>query len=173
MYQRAVRVFVFAALCVGIAGVGGLFTGAVPAPISPPEKATVVISGGETEPSVVTAEVSATRIERYRGLSHHDSLADGEGMLFVHGRDGEYTYVMREMDFGIDIIFINESNRVTTVHSAPAPGPGESGDDQRYTGTGRFVLEVPRGYASTRSIERGSNVTIVCEGTRRTSCFDS
>jgi hypothetical protein len=173
MYQRAIQLFVLAALCIGIAGIGGFLTGAVPAPTPPPEEATVIISGPDTETSVVNAEVSATRVERYRGLSDHDSLATGEGMLFVHGREREYTYVMREMDFGIDIIFINDSNRVTTVHSAPAPGPGEDGSKQRYSGTGRFVLEVPRGYAAERGIEPGSRVTIECPARRRADCFDS
>lgn len=173
MYQRAIDLLIIGALCVGIAGAGGFVTGAVPAPTPPPEAAQVILSGNGTETSVVTAEVSATQSERYRGLSDHHSLTTGEGMLFVHGREREYTYVMRDMAFGIDIIFINSENQVTAVHSAPPPQAGEDGAEQQYSGTGRYVLEVPRGYAADRGIERGSTVSITCLGTVRRDCFDS
>jgi uncharacterized membrane protein (UPF0127 family) len=172
MSQRSVQVFVLAALCVGIAGVGGFFVGVVPVPTSPPEEATVVVSGTDRGTTSVDVEVAATRIERYRGLSGHETLPEGEGMLFVHGHEREYTYVMREMDFGIDIVFVDADGRVTAVHNASAPDPGEDGTDQRYTGLGRFVLEVPRGYAAEHGIEAGDSVTILCAEAGRGGCLD-
>jgi hypothetical protein len=119
----------------------------------------VVDEDGETL-AVVDAEVADTRSDRYTGLSEHDSLADGEGMLFVHDDEDERTYVMRNMSFGIDIVFVDADGQITTIHSAPAPAPDEDGEQQRYSGTGQYVLEVPRGYMDDNGVSPGDRIEI-------------
>ncbi|OLZ42014.1 hypothetical protein A6E15_13960 [Natrinema saccharevitans] len=117
-----------------------------------------------TEPkAAVDVEVADDRSERYTGLSDHDSLERGNGMLFVHNREQELTYVMREMDFDIDIIFIDADREITRIHHARAPEPGEDGNDLEYSGRGKWVLEVPRGYANETGIEVGDRVEIDLE----------
>ncbi|OAQ51384.1 hypothetical protein HTG_16965 [Natrinema mahii] len=119
-----------------------------------------------TEPkAVVDVEVADDRSERYTGLSDHDSLERGTGMLFVHNREQKLTYVMREMDFDIDIIFIDADGEITRIHHARAPEAGEDGEDLEYSGRGKWVLEVPRGYANETGIEVGDRVEIDLEST--------
>jgi uncharacterized membrane protein (UPF0127 family) len=79
-------------------------------------------------------------------------------MLFVHGESAEYTYVMRGMSFGIDIVFAAPNGTITTIHEAPPPAPGEDGSDQAYTGDGRYVLEVNRGWTADRGVEVGDEL---------------
>ncbi|WP_265109772.1 DUF192 domain-containing protein [Halosolutus halophilus] len=118
----------------------------------------------EDEPkAVVEVEVADTPGERYTGLSDHDSLESGTGMLFVHEDEEERTYVMREMDFDIDIIFIDADRTVTTIEHARAPEPGEDGEELQYSGEAKWVLEVPRGYANETGIEVGDEVEIDLE----------
>ncbi|OVE85083.1 DUF192 domain-containing protein [Natronolimnobius baerhuensis] len=132
--------------------------------VSPPwsaDSGEVRILDATGEPkAVVDVDVADTYSERYTGLSDHDSLEDGEGMLFVHASESERTYVMREMDFDIDIIFIDGDREITTIEHARAPEPGEDGEDLEHTGHGQYVLEVPRGYANETGMSVGDEVEL-------------
>ncbi|ELY91569.1 DUF192 domain-containing protein [Natrinema altunense] len=127
------------------------------------EKSTADGDGNRTPKAVVDVAVADSGVERYTGLSDHDSLEPGNGMLFVHDEEREQTYVMRGMDFDIDIVFIDADREITTIHHARAPGPDEDGEELRYTGRGKWVLEVPRGYANATGIEVGDEVDIDLE----------
>ena len=109
--------------------------------------------------ATVDVRVADTRDERYLGLSDTESLADGEGMLFVHPREARHTYVMRRMDFPLDIVFVAANGTVTRIHHAPVPEkiPGGNG---KFPGVGRFVLEVPRGYANQTGLDVGDRVVV-------------
>lgn len=108
----------------------------------------------------VGVDVADSAGERYAGLSNVDELADDRGMLFVFDDEAERTFVMREMQFGLDIIFIDAEGRISAIHVAPAPEPGADGTDQRYTGTGELVLEVNRGWANAHDVSVGDRVDV-------------
>ena len=103
----------------------------------------------------VTAAVAATHALRYTGLSDTSSLPEDRGMLFVHERERGLTYVMRQMDFGIDIVFADADRVITEIHHAPAPGPDEDGESQRYPGRGKYVLEVGYEWTTARDVTVG------------------
>ncbi len=103
----------------------------------------------------VTAAIADTSSLRFTGLSETESLPPDRGMLFVYSTVADRTFVMRGMDFGIDIVFADADGRITTVHHAPAPGPDEDGSEQRYPGRGQYVLEVNRGWTTERGIGSG------------------
>lgn len=103
----------------------------------------------------VTAAVADTPELRYTGLSEVERLPEDRGMLFVYDSVGQRTYVMREMDFGLDIVYADDEGAITRIHHAPAPGPTEDGEDQEYPGTGQYVLEVNRGWTTERGVEVG------------------
>jgi len=115
-------------------------------------------SDAPTEPTVLAA-IADTPQTRYRGLSDATALPDGAGMLFVFASEREnLTFVMREMDFGIDIVYADADGVITRIHHAPAPGPDENGSQQRYPGTGKYVLEVPRFWTSRTLVETGDRM---------------
>ncbi|MFC7185370.1 DUF192 domain-containing protein [Halorubrum yunnanense] len=122
------------------------------------ETTTVEAVDGETgEPlATVEARVADGVIKQYVGLSATDELDEGEGMLFVHDGADERAYVMREMAFALDIVFVAPNGTVTTVHEA-AP---ESRPFTRYRGTGRYVLEVPRGWSERHGVEPGDRIVV-------------
>lgn len=147
--------------------------GAVLAVVSPPpalldpgeyDRVTVTVENETTELGHVTARVADTEQKRYLGLSETDSLDADEGMLFVHPSPGEYSYVMpdppfpasliqREMSFPLDIVFIDADGTITEIyHASVGGGP--------YTGTGAYVLEVPRGWTTDRGVTVGDRVSI-------------
>jgi len=107
----------------------------------------------------VTAAVADTHDLRYRGLSDTEALPGDRGMLFVFDSTADRSFVMREMDFGIDIVYADGGGTITTIHHAPAPGPDEDGSDQHYPGRGQYVLEVLYGWATDRGVKTGDQLS--------------
>ncbi|MEF8852906.1 MAG: DUF192 domain-containing protein [Haloarculaceae archaeon] len=103
----------------------------------------------------VVAAVADTPALRFTGLSDTERLPADRGMLFVYDAPGEHTYVMRRMDFGIDIVYADAESAVTSIHHAPAPGPDEDGEDQAYSGRGQYVLELTYEWTTERGVETG------------------
>ncbi|MGZ0747377.1 MULTISPECIES: DUF192 domain-containing protein [unclassified Haloparvum] len=120
------------------------------------ERTTVAIEDDETNETLATADarVADSAYKRYVGLSHTDSLGPNEGMLFVHEEPGEYAYVMRDMAFAIDIVFVAPNGTITEIHTAEP----EERPFTKYEGTGLYVLEVRAGFADDRGIEPGDRV---------------
>ncbi|WP_049986595.1 DUF192 domain-containing protein [Halobellus rufus] len=127
------------------------------------ERTSVTLVDGDTDETLATvnARVADTQSKRYTGLSETDSLGANEGMLFVHDEEGQYAYVMRDMAFPIDIVFVDGEGTITAIHHAELPPEGTSNDDlRRYRGRGKYVLEVPYNYTSERGVEIGDRIRI-------------
>ena len=75
-------------------------------------------------------------------------------MLFVHGDAGNYAYVMRDMAFPIDIVFIGPDRHITTIHHAEVEEPPLT----RYRGYARWVLEVPYRWTDRHGVAVGDRV---------------
>ncbi|MBX0295407.1 DUF192 domain-containing protein [Haloarcula nitratireducens] len=135
---------------------------AAPTPTATPiERATTVAahSDGGEQLATVEVRISNTTAQRYTGLSNTTSLGPNEGMLFVHEEEGTYGYVMREMDFPLDIIFIDANGTITTIHHAPLPPEGTD-NLKEYRGRGKYVLEVNRGWANRTGVSVGDRVEL-------------
>ncbi|QIO21727.1 DUF192 domain-containing protein [Haloarcula sp. JP-L23] len=111
--------------------------------------------------ATVEVRIADTFEQRYVGLSKTDAMGPNEGMLFVHEEEGEYAYVMRNMSFPLDIIFVDANGTITTIHHAPLPPEGTSESElQRYEGRGKYVLEVNRGWANRTGVTVGDRVEL-------------
>ena len=135
---------------------------ATPTPCDTSPNATEVTAcDGNQQLATVNVRISNTFQQRYTGLSNTSSLGPDEGMLFVYDDEGEYTYVMRDMAFPLDIIFIAENGTITTIHHAPLPPEGTSESElQGYSGRGQYVLEVNRGWANRTGVSVGDTVEL-------------
>ncbi len=122
------------------------------------ETTTVEAVDGDTGESLATVEVRVADgiVKRYVGLSATEELDGGEGMLFVHADAAERAYVMRDMAFALDIVFVAPNGTVTEIHEAEP----ESRPFTRYRGTGRYVLEVPRGWSERNGVGPGDRIRI-------------
>lgn len=106
--------------------------------------------------AIIDVEIADTRKERYIGLSNTETLNNGSGMLFVFDQEQEQTFVMRDMDYPLDIIFINSERQITEIHHASVPS--SNNNLTGYRGNARWVLEVPKGYTITKNISIGHKV---------------
>jgi uncharacterized membrane protein (UPF0127 family) len=157
-------------LWVGLLGSGEYEEGSVtvtngsetPTPCDTSPNATEVTAcDGKEQLATVQVRIANTFQARYTGLSETDSLGPDEGMLFVHNEEAEYTYVMRDMAFPLDIIFVAENGTITTIHHAPLPPEGTSESElQGYSGRGKYVLEVNRGWANRTGVSVGDTVEL-------------
>jgi hypothetical protein len=124
---------------------------------------TVAVRNDSAGPVLATVEVriADTFQQRYVGLSETTSMGPDEGMLFVHDEAGRHAYVMRNMSFELDILFVAANGTITTIHHASLPPEGTSNSDlRRYEGRGLYVLEVNRGWANRTGVTVGDRVEL-------------
>ncbi|MFB6294027.1 MAG: DUF192 domain-containing protein [Halonotius sp.] len=124
----------------------------------PYDRATLTITDDEDATALATVEVriADTFEKRYTGLSNTTSLGPNEGMLFVHDRNAP-GYVMRDMAFPIDIVFVDSDGEITTIHHAAVDA------ERTFRGPGRYVLELPYNYTVENGIAVGDRVEIPAE----------
>jgi uncharacterized membrane protein (UPF0127 family) len=116
----------------------------------------VVVYGGKK----VKVDLAADDITRQQGLSGRLELKDSEGLLFIFEKPGKYQFWMKDMNFPIDIIWIDDNfNMVVYIKKDARPelypetyGPGP--DDME----ARYVLEVPAGFSEKYNLKKGDRV---------------
>ena len=118
-----------------------------------------VRSPEDDELGTVRAAIADTGDKRRLGLSDAPSLPANAGMLFVFPdpRD-QLTFIMPDMSFGIDIVYVDAEKTITRIHNAPEPGPNEDGSEQEYPGSGQYVLEVPYEWTDRRGVGVGDSL---------------
>ncbi|MFH0856299.1 MAG: DUF192 domain-containing protein [bacterium] len=107
----------------------------------------------------INIEIVNTDETRYKGLSGRENLCADCGMLFVFNDLRERYFVMRDMNFPLDIIWIKE-NRVIKIDKNLSPeghnpvniySPSEPID---------MVLEVNGGFCDRKGIKEGEEIKI-------------
>lgn len=133
---------------------GGIVVAAVILTVagSPADISTITIGG-----SKVKVEIADEPDERFYGLSGRPALPLNAGMLFVFETTGRYPFVMRDMRFGLDFLWIDENRRIVHIdENIP-----ESYPDQIISPIPiRYVLEVNAGWAKANKVRAGERVEI-------------
>ncbi len=106
----------------------------------------------------VVVEVADSQETRIQGLSGRESLPAQEGMLFIFDREDFYEFHMLDMNFAIDIIWIDEDLAVVDIthNLLPESYPDRVAPKQ----PARYILEVNAGFASKHEIEVGDRASI-------------
>ena len=119
---------------------------------------------GLPDRSIIKAEVADTEAERIKGLSGRPELSPGTGMWFEFGQDGQHSIWMLDMNFAIDIIWVNSDFKVVQIAKDVHPEPGVSESDLKHyinQSPARYVLEVPAGTAAAHQLGVGSALGLV------------
>ena len=115
----------------------------------------------ETE---IPVEIADTFQKRQKGLSERESLAEGEGMLFVFAqKDIQPPFWMKKMRFAIDIIWIDDNKIVQINEDVPAPEPGTPNSELKFYSPNQpidYVLEVNAGFVDENNIKIGDEVDL-------------
>ena len=104
----------------------------------------------------VKVELAFTHEEQEQGLSGRKSLEEGTGMLFIFPKPGKYFFWMKDMNFPIDIVWIDENFRVTYIekNALPSSYPNSFGP----TVDNSYILEVLDGFAEKNNLKIGDSV---------------
>jgi hypothetical protein len=108
---------------------------------------------GEKTLNVAVADTDAVRIQ---GLSGKKELGANEGMLFAFEKLGNYGIWMKDMNFAIDIAWINEERRIVYIENdiKPETYPKNFGLNV----TSLYVLEMPAGFLVKNNVKIGDLV---------------
>lgn len=108
--------------------------------------------------STVKAEALSNQVDMARGMMFRDSLPEGDGMLFIHGSPGQYSYWMYQVKVPLDIIWMDARGFVVEVSENTPPCPSKSAREcPSYGGTktALVVLELPGGYGRKHGVAPG------------------
>ena len=115
------------------------------------EASTVTVDGQEFK-----VQVADDLAERRLGLSGQSALENDEGMIFIFEESGMHGFWMKDMNFSIDIIWIDENFRV--VHIEDMISPSTFPESFVPSVDARYVLEVYTGQAAAQGIDLGDEV---------------
>ncbi len=91
--------------------------------------------------------------ERARGLGGRESLSKDQGMLFVFSEPSQYCFWMKDMNFSIDMVWLDKDKKVTTIASNVTPESYPKSFCPK--GEAKYVLEVPAGHAAELHLKEG------------------
>lgn len=107
----------------------------------------------------IKAEVTSDSWRQHQGLSNRDSLCADCGMLFIFPDKQIRKFVMRNMKFPLDIIFILD-NKIINIAENLAPEGASPINIYASTVPVNNVLEITAGYAQKNGIKVGDTVNI-------------
>ncbi len=113
---------------------------------------------------MLEVEIADTDEKRTLGLMHREVLDEYKGMLFVFPYEDRYTFWMMNMNFSIDILWIDaDGNIVYIVSNAKPCKEVSSVSECTYSPEvyAKYVLEVNGGFARRHGIVTGSKMTIL------------
>lgn len=104
-------------------------------------------------------DVAATPAEKAKGLGGRKTLAPNHGMLFPYDHKEKYGFWMKDMQFPIDIIWIEGNIVAEVTHNVPVDSePHKS--YQPYVAVDK-ILELNAGEASKYNIKQGDKVKFI------------
>ncbi|MEK7208672.1 MAG: DUF192 domain-containing protein [Patescibacteria group bacterium] len=121
--------------------------------LTPAEKNYLMIVGQK-----LAVEIADTDAARARGLSGRAALGANQGLLFIFDAPAEYSFWMKEMNFPIDIIWIDEHWRVADISKNVLPESfPQSFQPARPV---KYVLEVNVNWAEKNNLQIGESVSL-------------
>jgi uncharacterized membrane protein (UPF0127 family) len=106
----------------------------------------------------IYVDLADTDEERVIGLGKREVMAASQGMLFKFNQDRKWRVWMKDMNFGIDILWLDKDGRVVDikefVYPDTYPESFEPVEDARY------ILEVITGFVSSNGITIGHKLDL-------------
>jgi uncharacterized membrane protein (UPF0127 family) len=103
---------------------------------------------------VFLAQVARTPEAREKGLSGTTGLRENEGMLFIYDTEDKWAMWMKDMNYPIDIIWLDKDKKVVYIvkNAPPESYPYESFTPKQ---NAKYVLELPAGMVGKKAISIG------------------
>lgn len=101
----------------------------------------------------IVAELAITDEERARGLMFREEIEDNEGMLFIFEAEGFYSFWMKNMNFPIDIIWLDKDRRIVHIEENVPPCKKTPCPSYISRLPAQYVLELKSGKAKKEKLK--------------------
>ncbi len=106
----------------------------------------------------ISLETVASDEQRVQGLSGRKSMIDTQGMLFVFDKPIKSCFWMKDMNFGLDIIWLDHDKKIVQIDRGVTP---ESYPKNFCPGhAAQFVIEVNDGIANQAGLSVGQTLKL-------------
>ena len=107
----------------------------------------------------VEVELADTLEKRVRGLSGRADLSENRGMLFIYDTPGFYEIWMKDMEFPVDIIWIDKNGKIIDITKNVKP----ESFPKTFTSSGpaKYILEVNAGFSDKNNLKVGDLVIVL------------
>jgi uncharacterized membrane protein (UPF0127 family) len=105
---------------------------------------------------VVKVDISDNDCKRILGLSNRKKLLEDSGMFFVFPEIGNYGFWMKDMNFSIDILWIDNDFNVIGIEKRVAPSTYPEIFGKKYLA--KYVLELSSDFSEKNNIEVGNKI---------------
>lgn len=103
----------------------------------------------------IDIEIADNDYERQLGLMNRQSMDEMQGMLFIFSEERYQSFWMLNTLFSLDMIFINSSKEIVTIHKNTKPFSEQSYPSSK---PAQYVLEVNAGFCDRHNIKQGDKV---------------
>ncbi len=103
----------------------------------------VFLPGGRA----ITAELAVSPEQRQTGLMFRDKINPDQGMLFLFEREGRHSFWMKNMQFAIDILWLDRDKRIVHIEKSVPPCESENCPSYAPETPALYVLELAAGCA--------------------------
>nr|WP_255537656.1 DUF192 domain-containing protein [Motiliproteus sp. SC1-56] len=104
--------------------------------------------------------VATTSAQRQRGLMCSPPLADNRGMLLAYPKPQHLAIWMKNMIFSLDILFLDRSAKVLSVHRHAPPCTEAPCALYRSEGKALYALELRAGQAAALDLHPGRQLKL-------------
>ena len=109
----------------------------------------IFLPDGET----IFADLAKTEEERTQGLMFRKTLNADQGMLFVFEEEGLYSFWMKNMNFSIDILWLDRQKRIVHLERDVPPCKKEPCPTYTTALPAKYVLELKAGSIEKRKLK--------------------
>lgn len=107
--------------------------------------------------SVIRAERVTEAEDLARGMMFRDSLPAGRGMLFIYGKESNYSFWMFNVKIPLDIVWMDHNRKIVQMvyECPPCPGPAEKCPSYGGDFPAQYILEMKGGEARKQGLRPG------------------
>lgn len=104
----------------------------------------------------ISVEIADTLELRQQGLSGREMMPELTGMFFIFESPAQYKFWMKDMNFPIDIVWIDENFYIINIEKRVSPKtfPQTFSPDR----PAKYALELPAGFSDKYRIEPGAMI---------------
>ncbi len=115
-----------------------------------------ILKIGNTEIKIEIANDDQSRI---KGLSGRDSLEEDEGMLFIFDYPDKHSFWMKEMNFPIDIIWLDDNKKIVFIKKEARPESYPESFSSPIDSL--YVLEVNASFSDKNNLKVGDEASFL------------